>query len=138
MKTLKHFPLFAVVLIIYNLLAIFSHEESSVFGLVLFSVNLVSGAALVFSVDTMMILFGVIVIFIELVKATRSSAASALDHGLSTLVFIVFLLELILVKNMGTPGFLILTTLSLLDVIAGFTVTINTARRDFAIGRELS
>ena len=60
--------------------------------------------------------------------------ASVIDHSMSTLVFIIFLVEFLTVKGAGNSTFLILGLMSLFDVIAGFTVTIVAARRDFAVG----
>jgi hypothetical protein len=36
-------------------------------------------------------------------------------------------------EQAGTATFLILTTMQLLDVMAGFTITVSTARRDFTV-----
>jgi uncharacterized membrane protein len=74
-----------------------------------------------------------VALFIEVVKATRSSMASAIDHALSALVFAAYLVEFLLVKAAGTGVFLVLTIMSFLDLIAGFTVTLGTARRDLTI-----
>ncbi|PIE42963.1 MAG: hypothetical protein CSA50_07525 [Gammaproteobacteria bacterium] len=133
MTLLKNIPLFLLVLIVYNIVA-FSAGET-VFEQSLFSIPLVSGAVVPVTTDTLIVLFGLIIMVIELFKATRSSVASVIDHVLSTLVFVAFLLEFVLVAKVGKPGFLILTLLALLDVIAGFTVTISSARRDVAIDR---
>jgi hypothetical protein len=48
-------------------------------------------------------------------------------------LFVVALLEFLLVPACGTSVFLIITALTLIDVIAGFTVSLSTARRDIAI-----
>ena len=66
-------------------------------------------------------------------KATRSSQASAIEHALSALVFAGYLIEFLLVKSAGTGVFLVLTLMSFLDLIAGFTVTLGAARRDVTI-----
>ena len=72
----------------------------------------------------------------EIFKATRTSMASVIDHTLSTLVFVAFIIEFVLVKGAGTSTFLILGLMSLFDVIAGFTVTIVAARRDIGFGHS--
>ena len=51
-------------------------------------------------------------------------------------VFIIFLIEFIVVKGAGTSTFFILALMSLFDVIAGFSVTITTARRDVTLDRD--
>jgi hypothetical protein len=45
--------------------------------------------------------------------------------------FLAFLIIFLTVKDAGSSTFLILTLMSLLDVVGGFTVTISTARRDW-------
>ena len=56
------------------------------------------------------------------------------NHGLSLVVFIVALIEFIVLPEFGTSTFFMITLFTLLDVVAGFTVTIATARRDFSVG----
>ena len=55
---------------------------------------------------------------------------------MSLLVFVIFLVEFMVVPQVGNTTFLILTVASLLDVVMGFTVTISTASRDFAFERQ--
>jgi len=50
-------------------------------------------------------------------------------------VFTAYLIEFLLVQAAGTGVFLVLTLMSLLDLIAGFTVTLGAARRDLTIER---
>ena len=57
-----------------------------------------SGAAFTCTGE-LLLLLGVVALFIEIVKATRSSMASAVDHALSALVvFAAYLVEFLLVK----------------------------------------
>jgi hypothetical protein len=69
-------------------------------------------------------------LFVEVLKSTRSNNASVVDHLLSTGVFIVFLVEFLLVPSAATSVFFILMLLALLDVLAGFSVSIRSAGRD--------
>ena len=132
---LKYIPFMAVLLILYNIVALSSgasiHDELEA---PLFSIPLPSGVALAVSVGSLLLLLGAVVLYIELSRAARQSRQAALDHALSLLVFIVFLIELLVFERAGTSIFLILTVMSLLDVIAGFTVSLAAARRDFTVG----
>jgi hypothetical protein len=56
-----------------------------------------------------------------------------LDHTLSTVVFVVFLIQFLTMAGCGTSTFFALGLMALLDVIAGFTVSIVAARRDFGV-----
>ena len=51
------------------------------------------------------------------------------------ILFIVMLVEFLLVKQAGSSTFFILMVISLVDVMAGFIVTIRTAQRDLQIDR---
>ena len=84
------------------------------------------------TVGELIILAGIALLFLEIVKASRSRA-SGIDHALSMTLFVIALLEFLLVPACGTSVFLIVTALSLMNVIAGFTVSLSTAHRDITI-----
>ena len=102
----------------------------------IYSMELVSGAVWTFTVSDLFIILGVLTLYIEVFKSTRTGVTSVIDHSLSMVVFIVFLIEFLVVKSCGTSTFFILGLMSLLDVIAGFTVSIVAARRDFSFGGD--
>ncbi len=77
---------------------------------------------------------GIIFLYIEIFKATRTTSGSILDHTLSMVVFVGMLLQFILGETTGNSVFAALTLMALVDVVAGFTVTIISARRDFGFG----
>ena len=54
-------------------------------------------------------------------------------------LFIVMLIEFLLVRQAGTSTFFLLTMISLVDVLAGFIVSIRSSQRQVEIetGREL-
>jgi len=86
------------------------------------------------TVSDAFILTSIFFLYVETFKATRTSVISIIDHALSLLVFVIFLIELLVISRLGNVTFLIMTTAALMDVVMGFTVTISTAKRDFAIG----
>tara|TARA_R110002096_G_scaffold203718_9_gene389057 strand:+ start:2963 stop:3517 length:555 start_codon:yes stop_codon:yes gene_type:complete len=97
-------------------------------------IPLISGAVWEPVVADFLLLFAVFILYIELFKSTRTSVSSIVEHVLSMFVFIAFMIEFLVVEACGTSTFLIVTLLSLIDVIGGFTITISTARRDFGVG----
>lgn len=99
----------------------------------IFDVQLMSTAIWSPTGGDLLLMLGVVFLYVEVLKATNAGDASIIDHALSTFVFIIFLIEFIIVKNAGTSTFIILALMSLLDVIAGFTITISSARRDFSV-----
>ena len=126
-------PVPVFVFLAYNAVVLLGGDPVVTLPAVVLSVALASGAVCTLTTGELLILMGVVALFIEVVKATRSSMASAVDHAFSALVFAAFLVEFLLVKGAGTGVFLVLTLLSFLDLIAGFTVTLGAARRDLTI-----
>jgi len=51
-------------------------------------------------------------------------------------VFVIGLVLFLLVGQFATSVFFLLTVMALLDTVAGFVVTIVSARRDLAVGGE--
>ena len=123
------FPFLIVVILIYNLIVFLS---ATALGDTVLSVPMMSGAVLGVTIGDMVVLLGLVVLFIEVLKSARAAASTILDHMLSTAVFIVALVEFLIVRQAGTAVFLIITTICLIDVVAGYTVSIRSARRDIA------
>ena len=134
MRTILSIPLFLYLLIAANVAMFANPPEASLLNFVMLDFVLPSGREMILTVSDAFIIAGICSLYIETVKATRTSLVSIVDHGLSLLVFIVFLVELLVVERVGNTTFLILMTCSLMDVVMGFTVTISTARRDLAVG----
>ena len=127
----RSLPLFILPLIIYNLL-LFTGDINVTLAAELIAFDLMSGAHWVFTAQDAFIVGGVLVLYFEIIKATGTGMSSILDHTFSMLIFVVYLIEFLLVKGAGTTAFFVLTLMALLDVISGFTVSIVSARRDFA------
>jgi len=139
MKILRAIPLFAVVWVIYNLVALAGSGDalqSPVFGAE--GIKLISGAHWTMNLGELLLVIGLVALFIEIVKSTRTTMSSVLDHSLSTLVFIAFLVEFITVPGAGNSIFFVLALMSLMDVMTGFTVTILAARRDLSVAENVN
>ncbi len=125
-------PLMLIPFILYNL------EMLGFFGVstdtVISSVNMMSGAVWQMTLGDIFIVVSLIILFMEIFKATRRSSVALLDHLFSMALFVVFLVEFLLVQGAATHIFFILMAISLVDVIAGFTVSIKSAGRDVSIG----
>ena len=133
MKYFLYFPMFAIPLIAYNMLMITG--DSIATNPVALTIPLMnSEEAMTLNVGDILVMLGIVFLYFEILKATRASKATIIDHALSLIVFIVFLVEYIVVAGAGTATFMILALMSLLDVIAGFTITISTSRRDISFG----
>lgn len=132
---IRAFPLFVVPLIVYNLMMMSGSLDTGLHA-ELFSIGLMSGAQWSFTTHDTFIAAGVLILYFEIFKSTGTGLASVLDHTLSTLVFVIYLVEFLIVAGCGTSTFLILGLMALLDVISGFTVSIVAARRDFGFNNQ--
>ena len=128
---LAHIPLMIVPLAVYNLglVGLFG-DIADPWQAVVFSVGMLSGGTWAMSLADLLVLFTLLVLFVEILKATRTSNASVLDHLLSTLVFVAFLVEFLLVERASSSLFFILMTIALVDVLAGFAISLRGASRD--------
>ena len=71
-------------------------------------------------------------LFFEILKATRTGGASVVDHAFSMIVFVVCLILFLIWDRAASSTFFLLMLMAMIDVIAGFSVTINAARRDYS------
>ena len=130
------FPLLALPVIVYNLIVLTlsggvgALDAQSRFGEQLFTISMASGAPWPVSLSDLMLAGSLVVLFIELLKSTTSRSIAIVNHALSLILFIVCLIEFLLLPAFATSTFFLLTVMVLLDVLAGFIVTIVAARRD--------
>ena len=95
--------------------------------------TLVSGAVFSIKANEALIMFGLGVLFLEILKATYTGFGSVWDHGLSLVLFIGCLVAFLSLPQAATPTFLFLTTISFIDVISGYSIAIRAARRDISV-----
>ena len=99
----------------------------------LFSVPMASGALWTLGFGDLLVIAALAVLFVELLKSTSSRGAAVVNHGLSMALFIVCLVEFLLLRAFATSSFFLILLMVLLDVLAGFVVSITAARRDFGV-----
>ncbi|NNE57170.1 MAG: hypothetical protein HKN36_03595 [Hellea sp.] len=80
----------------------------------------------------------IVLLFFELLKSTGFGRAAIMNHAFSMVLFIVCLVEFLMFPAFATSVFFLIMMMTLLDVMAGFIVTIASARRDFAISEGYS
>lgn len=126
-------PWLLVAIILYNLIAFTGGTPpvGTVFDSELFSVGLISGGVWRLTVGDLMTIITLVLLFVELIKATRTGGTSIVDHALSTILFVLCLVEFLVVREAATSVFFFILVVTLIDVIAGFSITIRAARRDF-------
>lgn len=133
---MSNVPLLIVPFVLYNIIitGIVGFSGHDPFSTGVFSVTMISGGAWRMDLGDLLILIGLVFMFFEILKSTRTSNASVLDHVLSTFVFVAFLVEFLVVSSAATSVFFILMVMSLIDLMAGFSVSIRSAGRDVSIG----
>ena len=136
--SLRVLPLLVLSFIIYNLVVLAGGNvpADEILRKPLFEIPMLRGAQWVFSKGDLIILATMVFLFFELIKATYTASSSLLDHGLSMVVFIACLIEFLLVPQAATSIFFFIMIAALIDVVAGFSIGIRTARRDFNIGTD--
>ena len=132
---LSAIPLMIVPFIIYNAIMI-GIAGTGIEGLPvpLLELQMMSGALWSMSLGDLLIVIGLVMMFFEILKATRTGSWSVIDHLLSTFLFVAFIVEFLLVEKAATDVFFILMVIAFVDVIAGFSVSIRSASRDVSIG----
>ena len=134
MRSILAIPLNGILLLLYNAMILASSESSYLPDAVVANFTIPSsGAVLTLTWNIVFVLVAIGILFVEIVKSTRSTEQALLDHILSLGVFVVFLIELLIWRERGSATFLILTLLALVDVIGGFTISLASARRDISI-----
>ncbi|MDO9429662.1 MAG: hypothetical protein V4820_15515 [Pseudomonadota bacterium] len=135
-------PLLALPVLAYNVAALtlaggFASQEAAIrMSEPLFSIAMSNGGQWPVNLGDVMLLVGLIVLFIELLKSTTSRRTAIVNHALSMLLFVACLVEFLLAPAFATSTFFLLTVMVLLDVLAGFIVTIVSARRDVDFGSD--
>lgn len=69
-------------------------------------------------------------LFVEIVRASGFGRMAIINHALSMGVFVVALIEFLVITGFNTSTFFLVTLMTLIDVVGGFTISIITARRD--------
>jgi hypothetical protein len=134
MKILKKIPMFGYLFVLVNLFILIG--KADLMGGKLISFNLHPNVPWTLCVGDIFVILGLICLTVQVFKSTRTSSAEIVDHIISTLIFILYLIEFIVVKSAGNSTFFILMLMALLAVIAGFTITISTARRDVTLDKD--
>jgi membrane-associated HD superfamily phosphohydrolase len=96
----------------------------------MFAIPMPSGMPWAISAGDFLLVVGIVCLFFEVLKSTRSARASIVEHMLSMVIFVVMLVEFLLVGAASSSVFFLLMVMSLIDVVAGFTVSITSASRD--------
>lgn len=130
------FPVILIAVVLYNLTlfggaAAGQHDMAAILAQN-FTIHLFSGDGWKVTLGDLFVTLSLILLFMEVLKSTRSTSREILNHALSMLTFIGALAEFLVLKGFGTSVFFFITAMCLFDVVAGYTISIIAAKRDVA------
>jgi hypothetical protein len=126
-------PLLIIPVAVYHMLVLLTPGVDLTSSIT--TIRMMSGANFAVSLSDVLIMLALVCLFLEIFKSTRTGNRSIVDHMLSMVLFVAMLLEFILWAPFGTSTYAIFLVIGLVDVVGGFTISIRTARRDFALER---
>ena len=136
---LRLFPLLILPIAVYNFVAlggtVAGHHDIQHIITSTFSIKMFSGDLWQINFEDFLLLAGLALLFIEVIKATRTTSSELINHALSMLVFVVALIEFITLKGFATSTFFFLMLYTLFDVVAGYTISIVAAEHDLGLGK---
>ena len=139
MRIFTVFPLMAVPVAIYNVIALSGSNFSTAekvrerMDAEFLSIPMASEATWSVTPGHALISLTVLILFFELLKSTGIGRAAVMNHAFSLILFIICLVEFLMFPAFATSVFFLIMLMALLDVMAGFMVTIASARRDFSV-----
>jgi hypothetical protein len=114
------FPLLVIPFAVYNILT-FSFPNIAL-NSEMMRIHLPSGTDLTLTGSDLLVVASMLIMVVETLKATRLSERTAVDHILSVILFCVLLAEFLTIKQAATTTFLLLLTVSLVDVVGGLSI----------------
>lgn len=127
-------PLLVFPFLVYNLVVFTLFGGNPVnWGVGLFAIPMPSGMPWAITAGDFLLVVGIILLFVEVLKSTNTARTSIVEHMLSMVLFVLFLIEFLLVGAASSSVFFLLMVMSLIDVVAGFTVSITSASRDVSM-----
>src|SRR5262249_49908907 len=87
-----------------------------------FPLTVMSGDVWKISLGDGLLTLSLILLFIEVIKAARTSRREILTHALAMLTFAGALAEFIVLKGFATSVFFLITVVCLFDVVAGLSI----------------
>lgn len=134
---MRAFPTILIAVILYNLTvfggaAAGQHDMTAILAQN-FTIRMFSGDGWKIALGDLFILLALAMLFVEVLKATRTTTREIINHALSMLTFVGAMTEFLLLKGFGTSVFFFIAAMSLFDVVAGYTISIIAARRDMTL-----
>ncbi len=127
------FPLLLIPFVIYNIVAFIFRLPDDIWTTQAATVHMMSGQDWVLTWEDLLLAFSIFLLWIEIIKSTRMGMRSNMDHILAMALFVAMLVEFLLARQAGTSTFFLLMVNALVDVLAGFIVSIRSSQRRLEI-----
>ena len=131
--TFDVFPLLALPMLYFNFMvfAVIGLDPALVNAWLsgpAFQLTMFSGAVWSMTQADLILAAGMGLLFIEILKSVGSPMLSLVNHGIAVMTLLVYVVEFISFPGFTTSVFFLLGLMQLIDVIAGYTITIVSTR----------
>jgi hypothetical protein len=127
------FPLLIIPFAIYNIVTFIMAMPDTIWTTDAASVPMTSGQIWTLTWEDIIIAGSIILLWIEVIKSTRIGVRAIVDHVLSMLLFVAMLVEFLLVRAAGTSTFFLMLVIAMVDVLAGFIISIRSSQRQVEV-----
>jgi hypothetical protein len=126
------FPLLFVSFLIYGVLVwlVIGPESMEMWLNYSIDLPLFSGDTWKLSWSHGLLLLSLVLLYFELMKSTNGAQNSVANHMFSIGVLVLCAIAFLMFPGFGTSTFFLIACMALLDVIAGFAITIVASRRE--------
>ena len=124
------FPLLIVPFALYNMVVFLLNMS---FSDTLFTWTLPSQVPFAVTTGDILVMIAMFLLYLEVIKAARFGMKALMDHMLSLALLLAMIAEFLLVPQAATTTFLLLTALSLVDVITGVSVSSRAAAAEIVL-----
>ncbi len=131
--TFDVFPLLLLPMLYFNFMAIFVYGMDTVavntwLASPAFQLTMFSGAVWSMTQADVIIAAGMGLLFIEVLKSIGSPMLSLVNHGIAVMTLLIYVVQFISFPAFTVSTFFLLALMQLIDVIAGYTITIVASR----------
>jgi hypothetical protein len=126
-------PLLIIPFAIYNIVAFVLSMPDTIWVAEATSLRMTSGQVWTLTWEDILIAGSIVLLWIEVIKSTQIGVRAIVDHVLSLLLFVAMLVEFLLVKAAGTSTFFLLMVIAMVDVLAGFIISIRSSQRQVQV-----
>jgi hypothetical protein len=127
------FPLLIIPFAIYNIVAFIMSAPDTIWTTDAYSITMTSGQVWTLTWEDVIIAGSILLLWVEVIKSTQIGVRAIVDHVLSMLLFVAMLVEFLLVRAAGTSTFFLMLIIAMVDVLAGFIISIRSSQRQVEV-----